>query len=448
MKYAIFENKRIEAVRGFQNAICPICRNNVIAKCGNINIHHWAHKSKTECDNWWENETSWHRNWKNNFPDDWQEYVMHGSVNSEKHVADIKTSNNLVIEFQHSSIKPEERVARENFYRNMIWVVDGTRLENDYKRFDKNKDKLKKSKEYTSYAEAIRIEEIFPKAWTNSKVPIFFDFGINHFGKPNEDKCKNLLWCLFPKEKGCDSRVIMCISKKNFIKHIKQNIPFRNPILEKEQKRIKQINYLIANINNIKLTNFKIIQQNSKELSWKKDLRPGDIYVYGDKQIYKELELIITGVVAYYKEWDNKQTVVGKHRINSKIVKDAKIKLKVYRNEHNTKELLLENGNKLEKVCDVICLILKENDTVVPALITLKSNFMYFELESKLNYIIAELTDNHCPITIFTARMQNNNYFIPKFTRNWRIYKENEDVTKFALLMKLYADNFIFTNKV
>ena len=43
-----------------------------------------------------------------------------------------------MIEFQHSSIKAEEKLAREQFYKNMVWVVDGKRTKNDYPRFKKN----------------------------------------------------------------------------------------------------------------------------------------------------------------------------------------------------------------------------------------------------------------------------------------------------------------------
>lgn len=43
----------------------------------------------------------------------------------EKHIADVKNSNGLVLEFQHSPIHPKEVNSREKFYEEMIWVVDG-----------------------------------------------------------------------------------------------------------------------------------------------------------------------------------------------------------------------------------------------------------------------------------------------------------------------------------
>ena len=70
--------------------ICICCGAEMIAKCGSIKVHHWSHKSRKHCDSWWENETQWHRDWKNQFPKEWQE-VVHIADDGEKHIADIKT---------------------------------------------------------------------------------------------------------------------------------------------------------------------------------------------------------------------------------------------------------------------------------------------------------------------------------------------------------------------
>ena len=55
--------------------------------------------------------------WKKCFPEEWQE-VVHFAEDGEKHIADVKTPSGLVIEFQHSAIKPEEQLSREGFYKN------------------------------------------------------------------------------------------------------------------------------------------------------------------------------------------------------------------------------------------------------------------------------------------------------------------------------------------
>ena len=123
MKFALVNGARLEALPQL-NGTCPLCRSDVIAKCGRFRIWHWAHKHLGHCDSWAEPETDWHRSWKNAFPIDWQE-VVHTDVDSgEMHIADVKTPDGLVIEFQHSYIKHDEVQARETFYGRLIWVVD------------------------------------------------------------------------------------------------------------------------------------------------------------------------------------------------------------------------------------------------------------------------------------------------------------------------------------
>ena len=89
MKYALQSDERVEATPK-AIGVYPCCGTGMIAKCGNRQIWHWAHKTKRTCDRWWENETQWHRDWKNCFPDEWQE-VIHFSDDGEKHIADVKT---------------------------------------------------------------------------------------------------------------------------------------------------------------------------------------------------------------------------------------------------------------------------------------------------------------------------------------------------------------------
>ena len=72
MRFALSNNERIEPTKGAKG-FCPCCGAELVAKCGEIKRHHWAHKKKCD-DHWWENETDWHRNWKNQFPKEWQNY--------------------------------------------------------------------------------------------------------------------------------------------------------------------------------------------------------------------------------------------------------------------------------------------------------------------------------------------------------------------------------------
>jgi competence protein CoiA len=134
MKFSLVDGQRREAEPELRGE-CPACGQATIAKCGQVKVRHWAHKGRLTCDPWWENETEWHRAWKGNFPEDWQEIVQRAD-DGEKHVADVKTDQGWVIEFQHSHLKPEERQARDAFYSpKFVWVVDGTRRKRDFKQF-------------------------------------------------------------------------------------------------------------------------------------------------------------------------------------------------------------------------------------------------------------------------------------------------------------------------
>jgi competence protein CoiA len=133
MKFALVEGERQEAQPGL-SARCPDCSAVMPPKCGEVRMPHWAHRGRRDCDPWCEPETPWHRAWKNHFPLAWQER-RHTSENGEIHRADVKTDRGVVLEFQHSFLRSDERQSRENFYPKMVWVVDGTRRKRDRKQF-------------------------------------------------------------------------------------------------------------------------------------------------------------------------------------------------------------------------------------------------------------------------------------------------------------------------
>lgn len=123
MMYATAEDgRRVQAAKGLA-AACPCCQSEVIAKCGSVVVHHWAHKSLKDCDSWSEGETEWHRAWKERFPEECREVVM------GCHRADVRLPDRdgvvRVIEFQHSPISVEEAAEREAFYGpGLVWVFD------------------------------------------------------------------------------------------------------------------------------------------------------------------------------------------------------------------------------------------------------------------------------------------------------------------------------------
>jgi|688.fasta_scaffold204294_1 competence protein CoiA len=173
MKYGLVNGEKTSAspkLFGY----CPLCGGQLVSKCGNTKVHHWAHKNTKECDSWWERETQWHRDWKNCFPVEWQE-VVHKDQSGEKHIADIKTPDGLVVEFQHSHVTREERDSRETFYEHIIWVVDGTRRKMDYRKFDSGRKSLTR----TPMAKVYNVpypEKILPNDWLDSKKIVILDF--------------------------------------------------------------------------------------------------------------------------------------------------------------------------------------------------------------------------------------------------------------------------------
>lgn len=153
----------------------------MLAKCGKVRSWHWAHVNGEHCDNWWEKETDWHRDWKNRFPVDWQEKPLKSG--EELHFADVKTPDGMVIEFQHSHISEDEVAVRENFYGSMVWVINGARLSTDRSNFLSGMDANRKPDgQYVFNGNGRRIT----KRWSASQKLIFLDFGADD------------LWCVTP----------------------------------------------------------------------------------------------------------------------------------------------------------------------------------------------------------------------------------------------------------
>lgn len=199
MRFALVDGQRRTAEKGL-TGICPACGGPVLAKCGEKKAHHWAHKR--QCSDTWATgkETDWHLGWKNYFPEAWQERILMDAQSGEKHIADILTEHNLVLEFQHSPIDPEERRARERFYsqdgRQMVWVVDCTQHQRDLKRC------LSYVKDYHIDIFRPNIvsfpDEFFPLKWVPiSFVPVVLDTGWLMDVHDKNGVCYCVIPCLF-----------------------------------------------------------------------------------------------------------------------------------------------------------------------------------------------------------------------------------------------------------
>lgn len=196
------EGKQL-ARKGLQG-FCSICSEELMPKCGEINVWHWCHKNGSDCDTWSEGETEWHYNWKEQFEINEREIVI--IKNEIKHRADICYSprNNeekLVVEIQRKTLSTEEIKEREDFYGNMCWIFDGTDLDED--RFI-----IKKAKFNQFYR------------WKHSKrslkcctKPVFLDLGIRGIFKVTQNKGRWGYGYLF------ESKEIKNELKKIYINH-------------------------------------------------------------------------------------------------------------------------------------------------------------------------------------------------------------------------------------
>jgi competence protein CoiA len=223
-KFAVVEGERQEAQPSLSGK-CPVCSNAMIAKCGQVRVWHWSHRGTHKCDPWWESETEWHRVWKDHFPREWQEFIQR-SEDGEKHIADIKTESGVVIEFQHSNLRREERESREMFYQKMVWVVDGLRRKRYRTRFftSLGAPTVVKFKPLTFLLPSN--EGALLRDWAASRVPVFFDFG--DLSEPSDTLRfdKPILWRLNPR--SLNGRVYLSpVLKTSFLDAHLKRLPLK-----------------------------------------------------------------------------------------------------------------------------------------------------------------------------------------------------------------------------
>ena len=114
----MFDKHHVEATPGARSA-CPSCDGPLIAKCGSILAHHWAHVA-ADCDPWSEPESQWHLTWK-------QWFLDHRDANVEvvlgRHRADVVLPSGKVVELQADYLNADQIADRESYYgRNMMWL--------------------------------------------------------------------------------------------------------------------------------------------------------------------------------------------------------------------------------------------------------------------------------------------------------------------------------------
>jgi len=198
--------------------ICPICKQELIAKSGNITPH-FAHKPKAmqNCDEWQKNKgmTPWHKNFQDYFAkEDGIEREKIIVENGITHIADIFVyQTNTVLEFQHSAMSYKDFETRTNFYskgHDLAWVIDWSE-----KDIELTKDS---HHSYKYYTDAKKIGRNHMKLFdyvnsplfriTHKKVRIFFDGG------------NNTLFEIIKRKDSDKNQVCLREHERNYFKHI------------------------------------------------------------------------------------------------------------------------------------------------------------------------------------------------------------------------------------
>lgn len=201
MKYAVVNGQRAEPTKAAKG-ICPACGSDMIARICKTKVDHWAHKSKQNCDLWWENETAWHREWKNFFEIEWQEVVHKDEATGEIHIADVKTPHGWTLEIQHSPMDDEERKSRNAFYKKITWVVDGTRRKTDIDQlFHLLSSSIQLKTKFPTFAVDPDNKNRLLAEWYNNDSLVFFDF------KQLDPGGQRVIWFVLPKPQLKDAHI-------------------------------------------------------------------------------------------------------------------------------------------------------------------------------------------------------------------------------------------------
>ena len=122
MLLAVKDGTRVRPTKTGERGTCPVCDGEVVSRCGEINVWHWAHRAVTGCDPWMEAESEWHAEWKALVPENWIEVIM--EKDGKRRFADIRLPNGRVVKLQRAPLSPEQIREYETFFGAMLWIFD------------------------------------------------------------------------------------------------------------------------------------------------------------------------------------------------------------------------------------------------------------------------------------------------------------------------------------
>ena len=216
------------------NLSCPHCGGKVILKNGLINIPHFAHVQK-DCGYFdYKGMSKWHLDWQSHFPQAQREVIKKCQKTGEKHIADTVNARGTVIEFQNSSISLKEKLSRDSFYNEIIWVVNAEEF----------KDRIKLAKVETPLFR----DNKSTLEYLQSPFGPVSDYSINKVMQNTKEVIKAVnKQYNYLKDSDSDTLSISLCGVENFLndykdlsRTLKRN---KNKLIEKYQNKIKQERY-------------------------------------------------------------------------------------------------------------------------------------------------------------------------------------------------------------
>ena len=246
MKYALLNNQFVIATPHKKGAICPLCKSPLIAKCGDVRVHHWSHKKGCICDEWREADCEWRHRWLELFSHCEVEPII--EKNGSKHFADIRTKNGTTILLRRGKVNPSELQLMEMFFDGLVWIVDLSRNRKAASELTKG---LRCGTLRQAFRNAYRTiggqAECFPDVWSRCRYPVVFDCS----GEAMTDQLiSGYLWCLLPCEENSrsDDRFVLRYRKAKLVRMLTD----RGTITPRQiQEMVSQLNDQISRMKEL-----------------------------------------------------------------------------------------------------------------------------------------------------------------------------------------------------
>lgn len=226
---AIFATK--DERGNYPEAFCPCCRKRMRARVGDVRRPHWAHESGERCDEWWEEESEWRNVWMATLAGSDKvdiENVL--EKDGTRHFYDARFGGKQIAILRRSRLAPEHIAARERFFGDMFWLVEGKASE--YARLEEQLVVGMKTAENAPrcYECERSIFSPFFRRWEDCSAPVVFDFAS---ASSSEEEP---LWCVLPK--GAGPRIVLEFPKADFISRLKETGMLLNGCVAEVASRI------------------------------------------------------------------------------------------------------------------------------------------------------------------------------------------------------------------